>query len=210
MGNRATGSIDSWGPVSIGISITLLQEVVGVVQSIGVSCGIRVVQSVALESIFVGLSGQVLSGGGLLCWSVVRDKSTIGMGNQATGSIDSWGPVSISLGISILQKVVGVVQSVGVASGIGVVQSVTLDSILIGLGSQMLSRSSLLGWSVVRDEGTIGMGNQATGSIDSWGPVWICLSQSRSNQREKCNKGLHGNDISVVPSRDSLELQPPC
>merc|ERR1712156_97530 len=57
------------------------------------------------------------------------------MGNQATGSIDSWGPVSISLGISItlLQEVVGVVQS------IGVVQSVTLDSILIGLGSQVLS-----------------------------------------------------------------------
>merc|ERR1712149_50259 len=149
--------------------------------------GVRVVQtvwvksiSVTLESIFVGLSGQVLSGGSLLCWSVVRDESTIGMGNQATGSIDSWGPVSISISITLLQKVVGVVQSVGVASGIGVVQSVTLDSILIGLGSQMLSRSSLLGWSVVRDEGTIGMGNQATGGVDSWGPVWICLSQSRS------------------------------
>jgi len=161
MGNQATGSIDSWGPVSISlsISITLLQEVVGVVQSIGVSCGIRVVQSVALESIFVGLSGQVLSGSGLLCWSVVRDKGTIGMGNQATGSIDSWGPVSISLSITLLQKVVGVVQSVGVACGIGVVQSITLDSILIGLGSQMLSSSSLLGWSVVRDESTVGMGN---------------------------------------------------
>merc|ERR1719210_3310167 len=65
MGYQATGSIDSWGPVSISISITLLQEVIGVVQSIGVSCGIRVVQSVALESIFVGLSGQVLSGSGL-------------------------------------------------------------------------------------------------------------------------------------------------
>merc|ERR1712012_1100838 len=206
MGNQATGSIDSWGPVSMGlsISITLLQEVVGVVQSIGVSCGIRMVQSVALESIFVGLSGQVLSGSGLLCWSVVRDKGTIGMGNQATGSIDSWGPVSISLSVTFLQKVVGVVQ------GVGVVQSITLDSILIGLGSQMLSSSSLLGWSVVRDESTIGMSNQATGGVDSWGPVWICLSQSRSNQREKCNKGLHGNGISVVPSRDSLELQPPC
>merc|ERR1712241_1049126 len=83
------------------------------------------------------------------------------MGNQATGSIDSWGPVSISLGISItlLQEVVGVVQSVGVSCGIGMVQSVTLDSILIGLGSQVLSSSSLLGWSVVRDESTIGMGN---------------------------------------------------
>merc|ERR1719346_199613 len=147
MFNQATGSIDSWGPVSIslGISITLLQEVVGVVQSIGVSCGIRVVQ-------FVALSGQVLSGSGLLCWSVVRDKGTIGMGNQATGSIDSWGPVSIGLSVTLLQKVVGVVQSIGVASGIGVVQSITLDSILIGLGSQMLSSSSLLGWSVVRDE----------------------------------------------------------
>merc|ERR1719323_1076701 len=122
MGYQATGSIDSWGPVSISISITitLLQEVVGVVQSIGVSCGIRVVQSVALESIFVGLSGQVLSRSGFLCWSVVRDKGTIGMGNQATGSIDSWGPVSISLSISItlLQEVVGVVQSVGVSCGI--------------------------------------------------------------------------------------------
>merc|ERR1712038_1286382 len=119
------------------------------------------------------------------------------MGNQATGSIDSWGPVSIGLSVTLLQKVVGVVQSV------------TLDSILIGLGSQVLSSSSLLGWSVVRDESTIGMGNEATGGVDSRGPVWVCLSQSRSNQREKCNKGLHGNDISVVPSRDSLEL-PPC
>merc|ERR1711992_334598 len=120
MGNQATGSIDSWGPVSIslGISITLLQKVVGVVQSVGVSCGIGMVQSVTLESIFVGLSGQVLSSGGLLCWSVVRDKGTIGMGNQATGSIDSWGPVSIS--ITLLQEVVGVVQSVGVACGIRV------------------------------------------------------------------------------------------
>merc|ERR1712156_1418523 len=82
MGNQATGSIDSWGPVSIslGISIPLLQEVVGVVQSVGVSCGIRVVQSVALESIFVGLSSQVLSSSSLLGWSVVRDESTIGMG----------------------------------------------------------------------------------------------------------------------------------
>merc|ERR1719323_2631244 len=161
MGYQATSSIDSWGPVSIslGISITLLQEVVGVVQSVGVACGIGVVQSVTLESIFVGLSGQVLSSGGLLCWSVVRDKGTIGMGNQATGSIDSWGPVSISLSVTFLQKVVGVVQSVWVASGIGVVQSITLDSILIGLGSQMLSSSSLLGWSVVRDESTVGMGN---------------------------------------------------
>merc|ERR1712045_112912 len=161
MGNQATSSIDSWGPVSIslGISITLLQEVVGVVQSVGVASGIGVVQSVALESIFVGLSGQVLSGSGLLCWSVVRDKRTIGVGNQATGSIDSWGPVSISLSVTFLQKVVGVVESVGVACGIGVVQSVTLDSILIGLGSQVLSSSSLLGWSVVRDESTIGMGN---------------------------------------------------
>merc|ERR1719346_753569 len=114
MGNQATGSVDSWGPVSISLSlsITLLQEVVGVVQSIGVSCGIRVVQSVALESIFVGLSGQVLSGSGLLCWSVVRDKGTIGMGNQATGSIDGWGPVSLGLSVTItlLQEVVGVVQ----------------------------------------------------------------------------------------------------
>merc|ERR1719394_645351 len=50
MGNQATGSIDSWGPVSISLSITLLQEVVGVVQSVGVSCGIRVVQSVTLEN----------------------------------------------------------------------------------------------------------------------------------------------------------------
>merc|ERR1712141_279624 len=126
MGNQATCSIDSWGPVSISlsISITLLQEAVGVVQSVGVACGMRVVQSVTLESIFVGLSGQVLSCSGLLCWSVIRDKSTIGMGNQATGSIDSWGPVSISLSISVtlLQKVVRVVQSVGIASGIGVVQ----------------------------------------------------------------------------------------
>merc|ERR1719210_522069 len=140
MGNQATGSIDCWGPVSISlsISITLLQEVVGVVQSIGVSCGIRVVQSVALESIFVGLSGQVLSGSGLLCWSVVRDKGTIGMGNQATGSIDSWGPVSISLSISItlLQEVVGVVQSVGVSCGIRVVQSVALESIFVGLSGR--------------------------------------------------------------------------
>merc|ERR1711923_218935 len=161
MGYQATSSIDSWGPVSIslGISITLLQEVVGVVQSIGVTCGIGVVQSVTLESIFVGLSSQVLSGSGLLCWSVVRDESTVGMGNQATGSIDSWGPVSIGLSVTLLQKVVGVVQSVWVASGIGVVQSITLDSILIGLGSQMLSSSSLLGWSVVRDESTVGMGN---------------------------------------------------
>merc|ERR1719336_737686 len=63
MGNQATGSIDSWGPVSISlsISITLLQEVVGMVQSVGVASGIRVVQSVALESIFIGLSSQVLS-----------------------------------------------------------------------------------------------------------------------------------------------------
>merc|ERR1719270_457050 len=70
MGNQATGSIDSWGPVSIslGISITLLQEVVGVVQSVGVSSGIGVVQSIAFDSIFVGLSGQVLSGCSLLCW----------------------------------------------------------------------------------------------------------------------------------------------
>merc|ERR1711878_125800 len=74
MGNQATGSIDSWGPVSIGLSVTLLQKVVGVVQSVGVACGIGVVQSVTLESIFVGLSGQVLSGGSLLCWSVVRNK----------------------------------------------------------------------------------------------------------------------------------------
>merc|ERR1711997_606395 len=172
MGNQATGSIDSWGPISISlsISITLLQEVVGVVQSVGVACGMRVVQSVTLESIFISLSGQVLSCSGLLSWSVVRDKSTIGMGNQATGSIDSWGPVSICLSVTLLQKVVRVVQSIGIASGIGVVQSVTLDSILIGLGSQMLSCSSLLGW-----------------SVDSWGPVWICFSQSRSNQREKCN-----------------------
>merc|ERR1712045_7584 len=119
MGYQATSSIDSWGPVciSLGISITLLQEVVGVVQSVGVACGIGVVQSVTLESIFVGLSGQVLSGSSLLCWSVVRDKGTIGMGNQATGSIDSWGPVSISLSLSItlLQEVVGVVQSIGVS-----------------------------------------------------------------------------------------------
>merc|ERR1712111_306518 len=63
MGNQATGSIDSWGPVSISLGITLLQEVVGVVQSVGVSCGIGVVQSVTLENIFVGLSGQVLSSG---------------------------------------------------------------------------------------------------------------------------------------------------
>merc|ERR1712029_1196455 len=143
MGNQATGSIDSWGPVSISlsISITLLQEVVGVVQTIGVSCGIRVVQSVALESIFVGLSGQVLSGSSLLCWSVVRDKGTVGMGYKATGSIDSWGPISISLGISItlLQEVVGVVQSIGVSCGIRVVQSVALESIFVGLSGQVLS-----------------------------------------------------------------------
>merc|ERR1712026_1866 len=84
MGYQATSSIDSWGPVciSLGISITLLQEVVGVVQSVGVACGIGVVQSVTLESIFVGLSGQV-SGSSLLCWSVVRNKGTIGMGYQA-------------------------------------------------------------------------------------------------------------------------------
>merc|ERR1739838_1028001 len=123
--------------------------------------GVRVVQtvwvksiSVALESIFIGLSGQVLSGGGLLCWSVVRDEGTIGMGNQATGSIDSWGPVSISLSLSItlLQEVVGVVQSIGVSCGIRVVQSVALESIFVGLSGQVLSGSGLLCWSVVRDK----------------------------------------------------------
>merc|ERR1719150_2008673 len=96
MGNQATGSIDSWGPV--GISLTLLQEVVGVVQSIGVSCGVRVVQSVALESIFVGLSVTLLQkvvgvvqsvlvacGIGVV-QSVTLDSILIGLGSQVLSS----------------------------------------------------------------------------------------------------------------------------
>merc|ERR1711992_495206 len=182
MGNQATRGVDSWGPVSVSLGISLsltLAVVVGV-------------KSVTLEGILVSLGSQMLSGSNLLGWGVVWDKSTVGMGNQATGGVDSWGPVGVSLSLT-LAVVVGVKSSVWV---VGVVQtkSVTLEGILVSLGSQMLSGSSLLGWGVVWDKGAIGMGNKSACGVDSWGPVRISLCHGRCDQREdSSNKGLHGN-----------------
>ena len=78
------------------------------------------------------------------------------MGHEATGGVDGWGPVGVSLGLSLSVTLpqavcVGVsgIASVGEAVSVWVVETVSLDGVFIGLGSKVSSSGSLLGRCVV-------------------------------------------------------------
>ena len=78
------------------------------------------------------------------------------MGHEATGGVDGWGPVGVSLGlglsVTLPQAVcVGVsgITSIGEAVSVWVVEAVSLDCVFIGLGSKVSSSGSLLGRCVV-------------------------------------------------------------
>merc|ERR1712110_1336651 len=90
-----------------------------------------------LKGVGVGFGCQVSSSCGLLCGGVVGDQSAIGMSDKAAGGVDCWGPVSISVSISLpLAQVVVGIGSVSMGSvdtssiDTGSVESVALDSVL--------------------------------------------------------------------------------